>query len=411
MTTAATDFAGDLRRVLEEVEALLLEKNAAYGDSALNPLRLFAGDLDVSAQIRVRIDDKLSRLARGQRAGEDVELDLLGYLLLLRIARLRGPGGGEPPTQKRKAEPGAPSLSSVPPPPSASAPVRSPSTLRAARHYFEHRERRFRDVPTGVTWEAWLASPEGVAWSEGDTSETVAGVARNTRNAKRNAPQHPATVGATPSLPPSHSPSPSENAGELEEEEGARTGEGATRNAVATGGATLEAQRATPATATPATGEAQRATPDVPRDNAMEVLARASKGRVSPFASSRDQVALGGALADVGLVGAELEAFGAALAGDGAAKLWPKSEPAKGRAALTCGFFLGRAGDARMLADGVTRWRERQQRERDEAAALARIAAPVVKAGPTAEEMVARTAEIFRRGLAERRKTGVVHAG
>ena len=122
-------------------------------------------------------------------------------------------------------------------------------------------------------------------------------------------------------------------------------------------------------------------------------------------------MALAAALADVGLVGAELEAFGAALAGDGAAKLWPKSEPAKARAALTCGFFLGRAGDARMLADGVTRWRERQQREREEAEATARIAAPVVKAGPTAEEMVARTAEIFRRGLAERRKTGVVHAG
>jgi hypothetical protein len=79
---------------------------------------------------------------------------------------------------------------------------------------------------------------------------------------------------------------------------------------------------------------------------------------VSPFAAATDQVKLGSALADVGLVGAELEAFGKALAGDGASKLWPKSEPAKGRAALTVGFFLGRAGDARMLVDGVTRWKE-----------------------------------------------------
>jgi hypothetical protein len=40
-------------------------------------------------QIRVRIDDKLSRLARGEAAGEDVKQDLLGYLVLLEIAHLR----------------------------------------------------------------------------------------------------------------------------------------------------------------------------------------------------------------------------------------------------------------------------------------------------------------------------------
>jgi hypothetical protein len=31
----------------------------------------------------VRIDDKLSRIARGQAAGEDVILDLAGYLAIL----------------------------------------------------------------------------------------------------------------------------------------------------------------------------------------------------------------------------------------------------------------------------------------------------------------------------------------
>ena len=39
----------------------------------------------------MRLDDKLSRIARGQAAGEDVTLDLIGYLVLLRLAeRLRG---------------------------------------------------------------------------------------------------------------------------------------------------------------------------------------------------------------------------------------------------------------------------------------------------------------------------------
>jgi hypothetical protein len=37
-------------------------------------------------QIKVRLDDKLSRLIHGSAAGEDVVLDLLGYLILLRVA-------------------------------------------------------------------------------------------------------------------------------------------------------------------------------------------------------------------------------------------------------------------------------------------------------------------------------------
>jgi hypothetical protein len=38
-------------------------------------------------QLRVRIDDKLSRLMRGQAAGEDVEVDMAGYLILLLASR------------------------------------------------------------------------------------------------------------------------------------------------------------------------------------------------------------------------------------------------------------------------------------------------------------------------------------
>jgi len=45
----------------------------------------------------VRIDDKLSRLARGRGDTEDTELDLLGYLVLRRIARRRlGAKAGRP---------------------------------------------------------------------------------------------------------------------------------------------------------------------------------------------------------------------------------------------------------------------------------------------------------------------------
>jgi hypothetical protein len=72
----------------DEIKALLLEKNKKYGDSALSPLRVFSR-ADAVEQIRVRIDDKLSRIrATGESASdEDTARDLLGYLVLLLVAK------------------------------------------------------------------------------------------------------------------------------------------------------------------------------------------------------------------------------------------------------------------------------------------------------------------------------------
>ena len=87
-----TGSMADAQRMIQaecrEVERILLAKNAAYGNSALQPVRIFS-KADAIEQIRVRIDDKLSRIARGQAAGEDVTLDLIGYLVLLRVAEKR----------------------------------------------------------------------------------------------------------------------------------------------------------------------------------------------------------------------------------------------------------------------------------------------------------------------------------
>ena len=68
---------------------LLLAKNRRYGDSALNPVRIFS-QAEPLEQINVRIDDKLSRIASGQADdNEDAELDLIGYLILKRVAQRR----------------------------------------------------------------------------------------------------------------------------------------------------------------------------------------------------------------------------------------------------------------------------------------------------------------------------------
>jgi len=77
-------FGSRVSHVLSEVYELLLEKNRKYGDSALNPIRVFS-KADPTEQLRVRIDDKLKRQANGDTT-EDLVLDLLGYLVLLRIA-------------------------------------------------------------------------------------------------------------------------------------------------------------------------------------------------------------------------------------------------------------------------------------------------------------------------------------
>ena len=74
----------------DEIKAMLLEKNASYGNSALEPLRIMSRASAVE-QILVRIDDKLARLSRGSEyAGEDTIRDLTGYFILLLIARKVG---------------------------------------------------------------------------------------------------------------------------------------------------------------------------------------------------------------------------------------------------------------------------------------------------------------------------------
>ncbi len=81
-------YAVELDRVLADARKLLISKNAAYGNSALDPVRVFS-TASLKEQLLVRLDDKASRLARGQAAGEDVAADMLGYLLLVVIAEKR----------------------------------------------------------------------------------------------------------------------------------------------------------------------------------------------------------------------------------------------------------------------------------------------------------------------------------
>lgn len=72
--------------VCNKIKALLLLKNKAYGDSALNPVRIFSKNDSVEGLL-VRIDDKLSRIKNVgiTSATEDTLMDLIGYLVLLKV--------------------------------------------------------------------------------------------------------------------------------------------------------------------------------------------------------------------------------------------------------------------------------------------------------------------------------------
>lgn len=81
------DSQAQIAAVCDEIKEMLLEKNRKYGDSALNPVRLFS-KASATEQILVRLDDKLSRLRNQQTdEDEDVFLDLIGYLVLYRVAK------------------------------------------------------------------------------------------------------------------------------------------------------------------------------------------------------------------------------------------------------------------------------------------------------------------------------------
>lgn len=86
-----SSFEIELSAILNEMKEFLLKKNEAYGDSAMNPIRLFSKASSME-QLNVRIDDKLSRIMnRREYESDDSVKDLLGYLIIHRMMTNRIP--------------------------------------------------------------------------------------------------------------------------------------------------------------------------------------------------------------------------------------------------------------------------------------------------------------------------------
>ena len=85
IATGAPSGNSIMRSCLEIME-MLIQKNVSYGDSALSPVRIFAQSDNIE-QIKIRIDDKINRVKNNQGFAGDNDIDdLIGYLILLKIA-------------------------------------------------------------------------------------------------------------------------------------------------------------------------------------------------------------------------------------------------------------------------------------------------------------------------------------
>lgn len=87
LLTVGTEAGHQIWNTCHEIAHMLIEKNISYGNSALDPVRIFskAGPRE---QLHVRIDDKLNRLMKGTDYPGDNDIDdLIGYLVLLKIAK------------------------------------------------------------------------------------------------------------------------------------------------------------------------------------------------------------------------------------------------------------------------------------------------------------------------------------
>jgi len=132
--------AEKIKRIANGVRDLLLEKNAAYGDSALKPANIFAKGSAVE-NLACRIDDKLMRIKNRGITGdtEDTIQDLIGYLILLKIA-----------IENERTQPTDNNI----------------SERNTDRQPVVH-NRRFSAKPNLDWWETSSTSSTGSQWSEG----------------------------------------------------------------------------------------------------------------------------------------------------------------------------------------------------------------------------------------------------
>jgi len=81
-----TDTQQKITSITNAMQTVLLEKNKRYGNSALEPLNTFS-KLSNADSIKIRLDDKLSRIKAADEPRTNDVCDLIGYCFLLLISK------------------------------------------------------------------------------------------------------------------------------------------------------------------------------------------------------------------------------------------------------------------------------------------------------------------------------------
>lgn len=75
-----------ITKICDNIKDLLHYKNHKYGDSALNPINTFS-KLNGEEAIKIRLDDKISRIQNSTELRKNDVVDIIGYLILLCISK------------------------------------------------------------------------------------------------------------------------------------------------------------------------------------------------------------------------------------------------------------------------------------------------------------------------------------
>jgi hypothetical protein len=79
------NFEEKIKEASSSIVNLLIEKNKSYGNSYFRPVSIFS-KFSVTDRIDSRIDEKLARIRSSGSEGEDTYDDLIGLLLIRKIA-------------------------------------------------------------------------------------------------------------------------------------------------------------------------------------------------------------------------------------------------------------------------------------------------------------------------------------
>lgn len=83
--TKMSETQAKISKILGAITQLLLTKNSRYGNSILDPVRIFCKKDKEESDIPARLDDKLSRIKNSKKLRINDLTDLIGYLVLLLI--------------------------------------------------------------------------------------------------------------------------------------------------------------------------------------------------------------------------------------------------------------------------------------------------------------------------------------